>query len=332
MGRYVVIGGSAGSIEPLKVIIQGLAFQDDLAVLVAIHTMADAPSMLPRILTRAGAWKASHAVDGEPLQTGQVYVAPPDHHLTVEKERLRVARGPKENSHRPAIDPLFRTAANCLGPAVIGVLLSGMGADGSAGLLAISRAGGKTIIQDPEEALFPSMLRKAVALLDPDEVLPAAQIGAAISVFTRGTVPPSPERISPMQNSQMPPEGQIETSGRNPSPYSCPECGGVLWEEDADQLLGYRCRVGHVYSYDSLLQEQTESIERALWAGLRALEEKRSLLERLARQSRDRKLNKSAERFEVAAAELDVPASTFKRLLEHGDLYELPQREESEAL
>jgi two-component system chemotaxis response regulator CheB len=332
MERCVVIGGSAGSIEPLRKIVQKLELQRDLVILVVIHTMADAPSVLPRLLQNAGAWDASHAVDGEPLTYGHIFVAPPDHHLTIENRRLRVTRGAKENSHRPAIDPLFRTAAKAFGAGTMGVLLSGMGSDGSAGLLAIQLAGGRTIIQDPDEALFPVMLRKAVSLLEPDAVLPTGLISGAITAFMTEADPRPPDRKTPLDNSQLPPEGDIESSGRQPSPYSCPECGGVLWEEDSNQLLGYRCRVGHVYSYDALLEEQTESIERALWMGLRALEEKQSLLERLARHSRDRNLNRSAERFEAAAAELEEPSSTFRKLLEHGDIYGQPQREENGPL
>jgi two-component system chemotaxis response regulator CheB len=215
---------------------------------------------------------------------------------------------------------------------VIGILLSGMGGDGSAGLLAISKAGGKTIIQDPEEALFPTMLKKAVALLKPDAVLPAVKIGAAIFEMTRVRDMIGPEDIQPYEDPQQLPLDDIEKSGRHPSPYACPECGGVLWEENSDELFGYRCRVGHVYSYDSLLDEQTLNIEKALWAGLRALEEKQSLLRRMARQSLDRRLSRNAERFESAAAELDEPASTFRHLLERSDLYEQPQRDEGHTL
>jgi two-component system, chemotaxis family, protein-glutamate methylesterase/glutaminase len=331
MAGIVVVGGSAGSIEPLRQVIAGLPWRPNLAVLVVVHTMANAPSVLPRILTKAGAWSAEHAVDGQLLKYGSIYVAPPDHHLSMERETLRVSRGPKENSHRPAIDPLFRTAARYFGPAAIGVLLSGNGADGSSGLLAIRHAGGKTVVQDPEEALFPTMLRKAIELLQPDVVAPASDIGAVIMKMEE-VASMAPEWIMPEENSQQPPEGDIEESGRRPSPYSCPECGGVLWEEDDDQLFGYRCRVGHVYSYDALIGEQTESIERALWAGLRAIEEKQSLLERLAKQSQERRLTRSAERFEGAAKELEEPASTFRHLLDHRHLYDLPQREESEPL
>ena len=325
MKRIVAIGGSAGSIEPLRQVVQGLNGSRSYAVLIVIPTMADAPSMLPKILEKASGWPASHPVDGEVIREGRIYVAPPDHHMTASGEILRIGRGPKENSHRPSIDVLFRSVARSMGPEVTGVLLSGMGADGSAGLHAIQTAGGRTIVQDPEEALFPTMLRKAAALLKPDGVLPAAKIGAAVAELAmvtgldlRNMQPTEPPRA----------DEDIEASGRMPSPYSCPECGGVLWEKHEGQLFGYKCRVGHTYSYDALINEQTQLIERALWAGLRALEEKKSLLERLANESHEGNRERSAERFESAARELEEPAQTFRALLMHADLYQQPQRED----
>jgi two-component system chemotaxis response regulator CheB len=328
MPNLVVIGGSAGSIEPLKQLVTDVPRDLDAALLVVIHTMPTAPSVLPQILAKASGWPTMHALNGTEIRAGVMYVAPPDNHMRVLGAKLQVTRGPRENGHRPAIDPLFRSAAEAEGKTVA-ILLSGMGADGSAGLLAVQKLGGTAIVQDPEEALFPTMVNKAIEQLQPDYVLPVSDMWPAVTqALIRKSLPLEEPMI-------LPPEGpniDIEKSGRQPSPYSCPECGGVLWEEHDKQLFGYRCRVGHAYSYDALLDEQTQVIEKALWAGLRALEEKQSLLERLAQRSRDSGLDRSAQKFLDAAHELNQPSSTFRQLLGQNALYQLPERDDSEPL
>src|SRR5919198_2027101 len=151
----VVIGASSGGVEALLKVLSGLPAELAAAVFVVLHVRPDAPSYLPAILNRAGNLPAAHAVDGESIRQGRIYVAPPGHQTYVQKGRIGVRRGPSGNLHRPAIDPLFRTAAHHYGPRCIGIVLSGALDDGSAGLLAIERGGGVTIVQDPTDAAGP---------------------------------------------------------------------------------------------------------------------------------------------------------------------------------
>jgi two-component system chemotaxis response regulator CheB len=327
MARIVVIGGSAGSIEPLRAIVRSLDPGFPAVILVAIHTMPDATSVLPRLLERAGRLPARHATGHEVIQPGRIYVAPPDHHLVVSRGAVSVSRGPRENSHRPAIDVLFRSAADAYGPSVIAVLLSGVGGDGASGMYMVKQHGGTTVVQHPDEALFTMMLTQAAQLAKPDYELPVEQIGPLLAGLTRGK-PPGGEMAMPSHEHRFDPTRDI--ADKQPSPYSCPECGGVLWEDEEGQLFSLRCRVGHVYSYDSLLAEQTHGLESALWAGLRALEEKASLLRKMAESSQARGQNFAAARFERGAREMDGPAEILRRLLDDGRLYAMPQRDEEE--
>ena len=239
---------------------------------------------------------------------------------------MHVAHGPRQNSHRPSIDVLFRSAAESYGERVVAVLLSGMGGDGAAGSLLVKEHGGVSVIQDPEEAAYPSMLRQTATLARPDYVLPAGKIGALlVDLVQDASRRPA---VMPVEHRHhIDPEGPLDI--KHPSPYSCPECGGVLWEDEEAQLYGLRCRVGHVYSYDSLLEGQTQQIESALWAGLRALEEKAALLRKMADMSRERQQQFSPTRFELAARELETPAETLRRLVRDRRLYALPQRDDS---
>ena len=325
MTNVVVIGGSAGSIDPLRAIVRSLPSQFPAALFVVIHTHADAESVLPKLLARAGALPARHAAEGLGIEEGQIYVAPPDHHVTITPGKMHVSRGPRENSHRPAIDPLFRSAAESYRRDVTSVLLSGMGGDGAAGMLIVKQHGGRTIIQQPDEAQYPNMLRHAAVLSPPDFEVPSEAIGPLLTKLARITV--ANEGVGPMQPHEHPIDPTKDLSSKHPSQFSCPECGGVLWEDMDGQIFGLRCRVGHVYSYDSLLDEQTQHIESALWAGLRALEEKAALLHKMAGNSRQRQQPFAATRFEEGARELEGPAETLRKLLEDGRLYGLPQRE-----
>src|SRR5688500_11634716 len=173
----LVIGGSAGGVEALIRIAGQLPRDLPAAVFVALHFPVYSTSMLPRILERAGDLPAAHASDGARIEPGRIYVAPPDRHLIVLRQSVHVVRGPRENGHRPAIDPMFRSAAIAHGNRVVGVVLTGNLDDGTAGLLAIKRRGGIAIVQNPTEALFPSMPASALEHVDVDFVLPLSAIG-----------------------------------------------------------------------------------------------------------------------------------------------------------
>lgn len=298
----VVIGGSAGSLESLQNIITG--FPRDLAasILVVIHMSADFPSLLAHQFTRWGKLPATPAVDKEPLKKGHIYVARPDHHLTLEGHRLRVQRGPRENRHRPAVDALFRTAAREYGPRVVGVVLSGLRDDGSAGLYAVKQRGGVAIVQDPRDAPWDEMPRNALEYASPHYVLRTEDIAPTLtqlltadngeSVMTRKhTIEKYSGNKAPSRNNgskkASEPDENLQTAYNDegegmPSVFACPECHGVLWEIKDKKVVRFRCRVGHSYGTESLARELSHASEAALWAAMRALEEKAAMQLRLA--------------------------------------------------
>jgi len=292
MRDIIVIGGSLGCFDPLRRIVHSLP-QDFVATLfVVVHVAADAGCLLDGLLSRAGKLTASHPKDGEWIRSGHIYVARPDHHLTVEDGRVRVQKGPRENRHRPAIDPLFRSAARVYGRRVIAVLLSGLSDDGSAGLMAVRRRGGVAIVQDPEEAKSGEMPRRALQYGGADYILPAAEIGPQLQALTNAQedetmTEPKNENAKAGRPLADNPEANLEVESPEegegaPSVFACPECHGVLWELANEKMVRFRCRVGHSYAPESLSQELSYSTETALWAAMRALEEKAAMQRRIA--------------------------------------------------
>jgi len=211
--------------------------------------------------------------------------------MVLEDGRVRVTRGPKENRHRPAIDPLFRSAARWYGPRVIGVVLTGSLDDGTAGLLAVKQRGGIAIVQDPADAVAASMPRSALEIVNVDYVEPLDRIApllqklVAVEVTENGTG--KSLRLKKETEFAELEMDAIEDENRTgtPSQFACPECGGVLWEMEGETLLRFRCRVGHAYTAGSLGVEQSEAVESALWAAMRALEEGASLAQRMAKKA-----------------------------------------------
>ena len=301
----VVVGASAGGVEALAKFVRALPASLPAAVFVVLHISPQSPSMLPTILSHAGLLPVQHPTDGTIFELSHVYVAPPDHHILLEQEHIRVVRGPKENRHRPAIDVLFRSAANSYGPRVIGIVLTGALDDGTAGLLAIKRLGGTAVVQDPEDALYPSMPRSALEHVKVDYVLPLADIASTVVKLVTTEVDttmeqPTPEDIrNELSLARMDLSRQKnDTRVGTPSQYSCPECGGVLWEIQDESLLRFRCRVGHAFSVDSMMAEQSDAIEEAMWAALKTLEEQVSISRNIAEQSRRNGHFLMAQRFE----------------------------------
>jgi len=282
----VVIGGSAGAIVALKKILRDLPAELAASIFVVIHTNPDNPSVLPEVLSRAGRLQANATPDGAPIHPGQIYLPPPDHHLLLKRGHVRITRGPRENGFRPAIDPLFRSAAYTFGPRTVGVVLSGTRDDGAGGLLAIAQRGGVAVVQDPDDALHPSMPRSALDLVRTEYVLPAVKIGALLSELSRSEVPDGPADDDPtlaaeVAMSDMAPLTTDEFFNE-PAGFGCPACGGALYELPSTKVPRYRCRVGHAWAPESLLEEQAAGLEGALWTALRVLEERAALAERLA--------------------------------------------------
>jgi two-component system chemotaxis response regulator CheB len=285
----VVIGASAGGVEALKKLVARLPHELPAAVLVVLHVLPTGTSMLPRILERSGPLAAGKVENGELIERGRIYVAPPDYHLLVWDGRIQVSHGPRENGHRPGIDPTFRSAARNYGKRVIGVVLSGTLDDGTAGLRVIKGCGGTTIAQDPSDALYASMPQSVIDHGLADRVLPAEAIAECICALLDEPIEAQPASAGPapeaapavtldLADNRNPRDGQ-------PTGLTCPECGGALWAHEEGELLRFRCHVGHAYSSQSMQVEQNRALESALWTALRSLEEQADLYGRMARRS-----------------------------------------------
>ncbi len=319
----IVVGASAGGVEALVKMVGQLPANLPAAVCVVLHIPAQSPSLLSEILNRAGPLPASQPGDSEEIRHGHIYVAAPDHHLLIERGRMRQVRGPKENRHRPAIDPLFRSAAYAYGPRVVGVILTGSLDDGTAGLLAVKRCGGLAVVQDPKEAMYPSMPGSALAHVQVDYCLPLNRMGAVLAqlahkqVEDEGTYPVPNDLEQETRYTSMDDQDTLDSNERigRPSPFSCPDCGGVLWEVQDGELLHFRCRVGHAFSVESVLAAQSEQLETALWAALKTLEESASLSRRLARQAHGRGQDWLARNFEEKVREAEQRAITIRQVL-----------------
>jgi two-component system, chemotaxis family, protein-glutamate methylesterase/glutaminase len=316
----VVVGASAGGVEALVRLAGSLPADLPAAVFVVLHLPSAGTSALPGILGRHGRLPVNHVKDGEPIEPGRIYVAPPDHHLLVRTGHVHLSRGPRENGHRPAVDPLFRSAAHEYATRVVGVVLSGALDDGTAGLVAIKSRGGVAVVQDPEDALYPGMPGSALQHVDVDHVLPAVAMGALLA---RLAAEPAAEPPGPAPTDM---EVEVEVEGFSleamegehagePSGFSCPDCNGVLWGINDGGLQRFRCRVGHAWSPESLLTRQSESLEAALWIALRSLEERAALARRLAEPARRRGHRITATRFEEQAAEAQQAARVVRDLL-----------------
>ena len=325
----IVVGASAGGVEVLVQLVSALPLDLPAAVFVVLHIPAQTPSVLPNILNRVikkrqadALLQAVHPDDGDQIKPGNIYLAPPNQHLLVKQGYIRLARGPRENNHRPAIDPLFRTAARAYGQRVIGVVLSGTLDDGTAGLLAVKQRGGVAVVQHPEDALYAGMPRSAIENVRVDHILPAAEIAPLLvelanqPIEQTGVEAMSSDMEMEADMAELEP-GALQSSERpgKPSGYGCPDCGGVLWELHEEELVRFRCRTGHAYSVATLLAKQSEAQEDALWNALRALEEKAALAERLAKRAGDRQQQISAQRFGEQAQAARSRAELVRQLL-----------------
>lgn len=330
----IVVGASAGGVEALTTLVHELPIDLPAAVFVVLHIPPRSSSLLPQILDRAGPLPALSGRDGASIEPGHIYVASPDHHLLVEHGRMRVVRGPKENRHRPAVDVLFRSAAWEYGPRVVGVVLTGALDDGTAGLLAIKQRGGVAVVQHPDDALYPSMPRSALAHVDVDYSVPLREIAPLLTTLAREVI--AHQEYAEMETmeqelniaKQNGGAARIDTVLGQPSVYSCPECGGVLHEIHDGELVRYRCRVGHAFSPESVLAEQSEALEIALWTALNTLEESISLNKRMAQQARERGQTWLAERFDTKLQEAEQRVALIRQVLIKDDPISLGERGE----
>ena len=329
----IVIGASAGGVEALRDVVRGLPRGFPATLFIVCHFPPGGKSVLPSLLSRAGPLLAAHAVDGEPFYPGQIYVAPPDRHLVLEPGgRTRLTRGPRENHHRPAVDPLFRSAAKHYGDRVIGVVLTGSLYDGAAGLMAIRGAGGLAVVQDANDAAVAAMPLNATQIAGADRVVPLAELAPLLVDLVRGLTTPEGRgaAVDPMERMpdvvRMDMDEQIHNARvGDVSVYTCPECGGALWQVDQKGLTQFRCHVGHAYNGEALLAEQSEALEAALWTAVRTFREKSVLSRQLAEQERAKGATGLAARFEEQAAQAEEYASLIRKHVLDGHVGRPPE-------
>jgi two-component system chemotaxis response regulator CheB len=318
----IVIGTSLGGIEALKVLVAALPRNLKAAILVVIHIAPSSPGVVPSILERAGRLSASNAQDGDTIRHGHILVAPADHHLLVEPhDRVRVSRGPKENLWRPAVDPLFRSAAAAFGSRVIGAILTGGLDDGTAGLWAVKQRGGVAVVQHPDDAVAPSMPLNAMLYVPVDHCVRLVELGPLIVSLV--SEPIQEPEVAPMSH-QLEIENRIaagehaslreKTALGSPSSFACPECHGVLAEIKEGKHSRFRCHTGHAYSLESLLTQFGSDAESSLWNALRSIEEKVMLLRKAAQDLKEGDPKKSA-RFLQDSEQFESQANVLRAMI-----------------
>ena len=286
--RIIVIGASSGGFDIIKTIVKGLPPDLDASVFIVWHMAPDVRSVMPSVLNKLNGIFAAHAVDREEIRPNRIYIAPPDHHLLVEEGFVRVTRGPKENRFRPAVDPLFRSAAYAYGERVIGVVLSGALDDGTAGLWAIKNYCGTTVVQDPRDAEMPSMPENALQQVEIDYCLPAAELAGLLA---RLSADKQMQTSKVMKDERT--KAEIQIAAENTAQamqvfangklteFTCPDCHGVLSKIIEGRLIRYRCHTGHAFSADTLLSAITENIEDSMYDAIRGIDESVLLLNHL---------------------------------------------------
>lgn len=293
ISTVVVVGASAGGMEALKGFIAQLPADFPAPVFIVNHMGAETSGdVLVEALNKAGRVKCSHARDGKSFKRGHVYLAPSDQHLLLVRGKMLVTKGARENRYRPAIDPLFRSAAVAYGKGVIGIILTGFLDDGTSGMMAIKRCGGVCIAQDPADAAHPDMPQSVINHVGADHCVPLAQMGALLeklAVRNVGVSKKPPEdlvieaKIAQRVVSDL---KSVEALGTQ-VPFNCPDCGGVLWQMKHGDLPRYRCHTGHAFSSAALLAQQNEKVEETLWVALRMLEERQNLISKMGSGQKD---------------------------------------------
>lgn len=323
----VVVGASAGGVEALVQLLRGLPPDLSAAVLVVLHMPPGAHSALPAILGRVCNLPVAQAADGTRLEPGTVTVALPDQHLIVVDGHVALSRGPRENGHRPAVDVLFRSAARVAGRRVVAIVLSGVLDDGTAGMIAVRARGGVGLVQDPADAMYPSMPRSAAAIGGAEHVAPAATMGAILADLLAEDIgavdEPKPSDLmdteTAMANLDLDALTDDDRPG-SPSGFGCPSCHGALFAIDEGGMERFRCRVGHAWTPEALAAEQGQAIEGALWMALRALEERAALSRRMGQRAQQRGHLLSAQGFGSRHDEAQAAAAVLRRLLQDGRL------------
>lgn len=325
----VVAGTSAGGLPALKQLVHSLHTDGNVAYIFVMHLSSNPVSnVLNEGLQQQTKLPVRIAEDGMPIEKNHVYIAPHNTHLIVKKGFLKLGYGPRENRWRPSIDALFRSAAVAYNARTIGIVLTGLLNDGVNGLKAIQRCGGITMVQDPDEAVYPDMPLNVLEQMKVDYNVPISAMNAIIQQMIQREVP----AVTPPENLQL--EAQISEKAAigsdivgklgQQTTLACPDCGGSLWEVKDDNITHYRCHIGHVYSEQDLLLKQSESLEMSLWIAVRITEEKRNLLAKLRDKATSRGFLRSAAGYKESERELEHAVNVLKQLL-----YQLEKRQSS---
>ncbi|OUJ70308.1 chemotaxis protein CheB [Hymenobacter crusticola] len=323
--NIIVIGASAGGFEAIKQLVAALPADLNAAIFIVWHMSPDVMGILPQVINRQKRIWATNALDNEPIINNHIYVAPPDKHLLVDNGSIRVTRGPKENRFRPAVDPLFRSAAYSYGPRVIGIVLSGALDDGTAGLWTIKSRGGIAIVQEPADAEVPSMPESALAAVAVDYRVPIAEMAPLLVRLTAETVTTVTSARDVAMEEQKKTATEMRIAAQDPAleqgvfalgeltPYACPECHGVLSAITDGEIIRYRCHTGHAYSADTLLTTITANVEDTLWSAIRGVEESMMLLNNLGDHYAEKNQPKLAAMFFQKAKEAEGRAEMVRQ-------------------
>ncbi len=334
----IVIGTSAGGVEALRELVSSLPSDLPATIFIVIHLSPHSASFLPEILSnkmqkqdRGGSLRAVHPQNGEVIQPGRIYIAPPDYHMLIKPGHIRLMQGAHENGTRPAVDPLFRTAAKAYGRRVVGVVLTGMLDDGTAGLIDVKRFGGVAVVQDPNDARFDGMPSSAIEHVDADYILPLSSIAPILvslahePAIEEGEKPMTDDRdreidiepdIVELDGAALRKQGSPGTSTN----LTCPDCGGVLSQLHERNLLQFRCHVGHAWSVSSLQAEHSKHVEKALWEAIRTLEERAKLMRQMAKNADSKNRSFSAKRYQELAQEAEQRSDMLRQTLFQGQL------------
>jgi two-component system chemotaxis response regulator CheB len=324
--QCIVIGASAGGLEPLRDVVAQLPADLPAPVFVVMHLPANHKSYLPYILSQTGPLPALHPADGTKIQAGVIYVALPDHHLLIDDSSVAVKRGPKENGFRPSIDALFRSAAYRYGSGAIGVVLSGALHDGTSGLWSIKRLGGIAIVQEPDQARYPSMPRSALEYVEADYQVPSTEIGPLLTQLTQEQSTQEGMVGKDMEEDirRLAIETQVAAGVNLPektilelgplTQFTCPECKGSLVRITEGGSFRFRCHTGHGFSADALVDGLMETLDRLVWQATRGFQEGFMLLEHLGRHMQENGGSAQADVFLAKARELNQKASRLQRI------------------
>ena len=321
----MVLGASAGGVQALQRLAADLPADFPVPLLVVLHVGAH-PSVLPELMSAWGPVPAAHGRDGQRLEPGRIYVAPPDHHMLVIGDAIRLNRGPKEHHSRPAIDPLFVSAALSCGADVIGVILTGMLDDGTFGLQAVKQCGGTAVVQDPADAAEPSMPLSAIEHVEVDHCVRLSALAALLTSLA--SVSPSPaaprdhQRLRHEQGLALFQGDAMEhlTAIGKPSTFVCPDCRGGLWEIDQSKPVRYRCHTGHAFTIRTLQHALWASADESVWAALRALQEKSQLIKHMATLARASGDEPRAVHLAAVALAIDRQAEQVHGVVEQAPL------------